>query len=163
MAGILRDPGRVGTGCGAVHTGEIGLRNHFHYPRDQTAKNLHDAMDRAGLPLSCYLPMNAIPWYDGIANLATLRAGADHNASLLRHHNVRRIILFGAEAHRSWRYLRPRLPDHVTVTRLPHPSARGISAFRKKIGAANYAEALDAFHRQFAIAAVSPPHTLTDV
>ncbi|UWQ59990.1 hypothetical protein K3722_07620 [Leisingera caerulea] len=150
VAAVLRDPGRPEAGCGAEITGEIGVLNYRVKPNDQTAKNCHAALLAAGLPLTAYLPMNAIPWFDGIATAEGLAEGAVMNAELISTHRIKRVLLFGNEAQRSEKYLVPLLDQDVKIAHMPHPSTRGIQGFRRREGLPDFASAKRAFNERFA-------------
>jgi hypothetical protein len=134
IAVILSDPGRPGVSSGAVTTNEIGVLNYRATPSDQTARMCHAAVEFAGLQLSDYLPMNAVPWYDGTQTLADLREGAMMNARSIRDHGIDRVLLLGTTAQRSREFLEPQLPANVRFALLPHPGTRGIGAWARKLG-----------------------------
>lgn len=126
LAGILQDPGTVyGAGCNAVRTGEIGVLN-----GDPTAELCRIALETNDIPLSDYLPMNAVPWYDAPASrgAAILREGARFNRHLLLEHGVKLVLLMGKQAQRAERYLD--LPPDVVIRHLPHPGRLGLINFR---------------------------------
>ena len=150
LAAVLRDPGRVGRGCGAVTTREIGVLNYQRHPTDQTARNCHAALLHAGLPLSAYLPMNAVPWFDGKADAASLREGAAMNAEAIIEHRIKRVLLMGKEAQRSRRYLEPILPEFVCLFDLPHPGVLGLSAMKRRDQLVSYDAAKKVFLERFA-------------
>lgn len=154
VAAILSDPGRMGRGCGAVTTREVGVLNYQHNARDQTAKNCHQALLACGVPLSAYLPLNAVPWYDGNATQASLREGANYNAELIREHCIERVLLLGDVAQSSRRYLCRLLPEEIACSELPHPGVLGLNAYRRRLGLATHAEAQAAFYEAFGDAAV---------
>lgn len=152
VAAILRDPGRTGRACGAVTTREVGVLNYQHNARDQTAKNCHKALLACGLPLSAYLPLNAVPWYNGNANQPSLREGATFNSDLIRKHGIDRVLLFGDVAQSARRYLCELLPQHVRLFDLPHPGVLGLNAYKRRLGLATYTQAQAAFIEAFAAA-----------
>lgn len=150
IAAILRDPGRIGRGCGAVTTREIGVLNYQRHPTDQTARNCHAALQQAGLPLSAYLPMNAVPWFDGKADASSLREGAAINAEAIIAHGIERVLLMGNHAQRSRRYLEPRLSNSVQLFDLPHPGVLGLLAMKRRDHLPSYDVARWRFFEMFA-------------
>jgi hypothetical protein len=154
VAAILSDPGRIGRGCGAVTTREVGVLNYQHNARDQTAKNCHHALLACGLPLSTYLPLNAVPWFNGNANQPSLREGANYNAALIREHCIERVLLLGKVAQKSHKYLCGLLPKQIAFSELPHPGGLGLRAYKLRLGLATYPDAQAAFFEAFGAAAV---------
>jgi hypothetical protein len=134
IAAILSDPGRPDAGRGAVTTNEIGVLNYRAKPSDQTARMCHAAVEHAGLQLSDYLPMNAVPWYDGTQTLNDVREGAMMNAQSIRDHGIDRVLLLGATAQRSRTFLESQLPDNIRFALLAHPGTRGIGAWARSLG-----------------------------
>lgn len=125
IAAILQDPGTLhGSGCNAQQTGEIGVLN-----GDPTANLCWQALETHGIPLSAYLPLNAVPWYDAPRHRSDtlLREGAKHNRTLIAKHNVKLVLLLGKQAWRSERWLD--LPDDIETRRLPHPGRLGLINF----------------------------------
>ncbi len=120
--------------CDAQNTGQVGVLND-----DPTAKQCLAALEANAIPVSAYLPLNAIPWYDAPNHRtnAMLQEGAAYNRQLIMQHKVPLVLLLGKEAWRSERLLN--LPDSVEVRRLPHPSRLGLIHYRvngERIGAA---------------------------
>lgn len=153
VAAILQDPGSIhGNGCGAVATGEVGVLND-----DPTARLCRKALDRNGIPLSAYLPLNAVPWYDSPGSIGRelLEEGAAHNRQLIIGHGVGLVLLCGAIARRSERFLR--LPTSITVRHLPHPGNLGLLNFRDESGVRiGRAVAIERFITGFAIPEAAP-------
>jgi hypothetical protein len=150
VGAILRDPGRPEARSGADLTREIGVLNYRAKASDKTAQNCHQALETAGFPLAHYLPMNAIPWYDGQANQASLIEGSLYNAALITEHKVSKIILFGSEARRSRGFLEANIPFDIDVLELPHPSTRGLQAFQRQVEAATFSEAKNLYFEKVA-------------
>ncbi|MGF1551515.1 MAG: hypothetical protein ACFBWO_03310 [Paracoccaceae bacterium] len=150
LAGVLRGPGRIGTGCGAVSTGEVGVLNYRRRASDQTALNCHRALRHVGLPVSAYLPLNAIPWFDGTADRASIEEGAMLNADLIARHAITRVVLCGAEAHRAEPHLAARLGPEMRFVRLPHPGTQGLNAHARRHGLAGIEAAREALFDGFA-------------
>ena len=122
LAAILQDPGTLhGSGCNAQITGEVGVLN-----GDPTANLCREALEAHGLPLSSYLPLNAVPWYDAPRhrNDTLLREGAHFNRALILESGVKLVLLLGKQACRSERWLD--LPNDVETRRLPHPGRLGL-------------------------------------
>jgi hypothetical protein len=94
--------------------------------------------------------MNAVPWFDGKADAASLREGAAMNAEAIIAHRITRVLLMGKEAQRSRRYLEPRLPEFVCLFDLPHPGALGLSAMKRRDHLASYDAAKKVFLEMFA-------------
>lgn len=134
IAAILQDPGTLhGSGCNAQLTGEIGVMN-----GDPTANLCRQALETHGIPLSAYLPLNAVPWYDAPRHRSDtlLREGAKYNRELITKHNVKLVLLLGKQAWRSERWLN--LHDDTEIRRLPHPGRLGLINFHvdgKRVGA----------------------------
>ncbi|PTW44283.1 hypothetical protein [Rhodovulum kholense] len=127
LGAILQDPGTIhGSGCNAQKTGEIGVLN-----GDPTANLCRQALEANGIPLSAYLPMNAIPWYDAPASRPArlLKQGAAHNRRLILEAGVDLVLLLGRQAWTSARYLD--LPDRIEIRRLPHPGRLGLVNYRE--------------------------------
>lgn len=127
LGAILQDPGTVfGSGCKAQETGQIGVLN-----GDPTADLCKHALEVNGIPLSAYLPMNAIPWYDAPRqrSAALLREGALHNRALILHSGIRLLLLLGTDARRSEGFLD--LPAEIEVRCLPHPGRLGLMNYRQ--------------------------------
>ena len=135
IAAILQDPGTIhGNQSGATRTRELGVLN-----PDPTAALCRLALETNGIPLSAYLPLNAIPWFDAPAHRSNdmLREGAAHNRNLILRHEVELVLLLGGLAHRSAQFLN--LPADITVRHLPHPGRLGLIHYRQngqRIGAA---------------------------
>lgn len=127
IGAILQDPGTIfGSGCNAQKTGEIGVHN-----GDPTANLCKEALERNGIDVSCYLPMNAIPWYDAPRNRsnALLKEGALYNRKLILGSGVKFILLLGKDAWRSEPFLE--LPSEINIRRLPHPGRLGLINYRE--------------------------------
>lgn len=126
LAGILQDPGTLhGSGCNALLTGEVGALN-----GDPTANLCREALEAHDIPLSDYLPLNAVPWFDAPRhrNDALLREGAAYNRALILEHGVKLVLLLGKQAWRSQRWLD--LPDDIELRFLPHPGRLGLINYR---------------------------------
>ena len=122
IAAILQDPGTLyGSKSGAYTTREVGVHN-----PDPTANLVKQALEANNIPLSAYLPLNAVPWYDAPKNRskALLREGADYNRALILQHAVKLVLLLGKDAHRSADYLT--LPAGIEIRKLPHPGRLGL-------------------------------------
>ncbi len=135
IAAILQDPGTIhGNQSGASRTREVGVLN-----PDPTAALVKQALEANAIPLSAYLPLNAVPWYDAPKHRsnALLREGADYNRTLILQHAVKLVLLLGKDAHRSADFLR--LPPEIDLRKLPHPGRLGLINFVEngaRIGAA---------------------------
>lgn len=135
LAAILQDPGTLhGAKSGAYTTREVGVHN-----PDPTAKLVKRALEFNGIPLSAYLPLNAIPWYDAPKHRssALLREGAAYNRALILSNAIKFVLLFGKDAHRSAEFLN--LPADIAIRKLPHPGRLGLINFQEngqRIGAA---------------------------
>ena len=134
VAAILQDPGTThGSNSGATHTREVGVLN-----PDPTASLCKQALAANNIPLSAYLPRNAVPWYDAPNHRsnALLREGAAYNRALILQHAVTLVLLLGNDAHRSADFLN--LPPEIEVRKLPHPGRLGLINFTEngtRIGA----------------------------
>lgn len=134
VAAILQDPGTIhGNQSGATRTRKLGVLN-----PDPTAALCRLALETNAIPLSAYLPLNAIPWFDAPAHrsMAMLREGAAHNCGLILRHKVKLVLLLGGLAHRSAPFLN--LPSDTMVRFLPHPGRLGLINYREdgqRIGA----------------------------
>lgn len=127
LGAILQDPGTIhGSGSNAQKTGEIGVLN-----GDPTATLCRQALEANGIPLSAYLPMNAIPWYDAPTSRPArlLRDGAAHSRRLILEAGVDLVLLLGRQAWASARYLD--LPERIEIRRLPHPGRLGLINYRE--------------------------------
>lgn len=135
LAAILQDPGtKKGAQSSAVKTGEVGVLN-----PDPTARLLKEALETHGIPLSAYLPLNAVPWFDAERHRsrAMLQEGAAHNRGMILRHPIKLVLLLGKDAARSAAFLD--LPADVEIRKFPHPGRLGLINFQensKRIGAA---------------------------
>ena len=134
IAAILQDPGTLhGSKSGAYTTREVGVHN-----PDPTANLVKQALEANSIPLSAYLPLNAVPWYDAPKHRssALLREGAAYNRELILGHAVKLVLLLGKDAQRSAEFLN--LPPDIEIRKLPHPGRLGLINFQengRRIGA----------------------------
>ena len=107
----------------AVSTGFISRNN-----PDETAKNLFELANRAGLERKRSVIWNVVPWYIGTGKTIRAAKAADINqgvpylgrlVQLLP--KLRAVVLLGKKAQRAETHLNEMLPD-LSIFECPHPS-----------------------------------------
>ncbi|MCV2891240.1 hypothetical protein [Ruegeria aquimaris] len=78
------------------------------------------------IPLTAYLPLNAVPWFDGCRS--DIKDGAAYNRELVLRHRVPVVLACGSWVRDSLKYLN--LPSDIVVRVLPHPGQLGLINYR---------------------------------